>query len=359
MLGKVDPDDLWKVIQINYYPVLSDNSKAELKVLKVSDQEVIFGLIYQDDNYFNHPSRIIFRFFESEYGLIAATITDEIDFAITESYAAAEEIDKSTSSYRIHFRYKNPNEVKMIVYNNQHYILKNANIRKALTHAINRSYIIEKILNHAAEIADGPLSKESELHISDLDDYKFNPKRAIQLLQGEKWTDTDGDGVLDHNGQSFRISLMYEKGVLLEEQLATRIKIDWNKIGVDVIRKPLIKSEIKKKLILRDYDVTLTSHIFAETLDSFEAFFGSASEENILSYKNRMVDRYIYLFKIQQESLSQKLMLQAIQKQINKDHPAAFLFFLWVDRFYVNQKKFTNFLLKGKLLPFTEWQLRN
>ncbi len=359
LLGKVDPGDLWKLIQDNYYPVISSDPRVELKKIKSSAQEVIYQLIYPDNNSSAHPKQVVFRFFESEYSLIAAIITEEVDFAITESYAAAEEIDKSTSVFRIHFRYKNPNQVKMIAYDNQHYILKNPNIRKALTHAINRNYIYDKILNHAADLADGPLSSESKLHISDLDAYKFNPRKTLQLLHSENWTDSDGDGVLDHNGQSFRISLTYEKGVLLEEQLATRIKIDWNKIGVDVIRRPLVKSEIKKKLIQRDYDVVLMSHTFEETIDSFDEFFESSNAANFLRYKNRMVDRLFYLYKKQEDPSARKIMFQAIQKQINKDHPAAFLFFLWVDRYFANQKKFSNFLIRGKLLSFPNWKLRN
>jgi peptide/nickel transport system substrate-binding protein len=358
LLGKVDPNDLWELIQSNYYPVLRNNSETELIKVGSSGQEIIYKLVYPDNNLSNHPNRIIFRFFESENSLIAAIITDEVDFAITESYAAAEEIDKSTSSFRIHFRYKNPNHVKMLAYNNQHYILRNPNIRKALTHAINRSDILERILGRAAYLADGPLSHESKLHISGLDDYKFNPKRAIQILENEYWNDSDRDGVVDKNGQPFRISLIYEKGVLLEEQLATRIKIDWNRIGVDVIRKPLVKSEIKKKLVQRNYDVILINHIFEETIESFEEFFRSTSNKNFLGYKNRTVDRYIHYYRMQEPS-SQKSMLQAIQKQINGDHPAAFLFFLWVDRYFVNRRKFANFQEKGQLLPFTEWILRN
>jgi len=358
LLGKVDPADLWKLIQSNYYPVLRKNSRVEMNEVKISDQEIVYQLVYPDESLSDRPQRIIFRFFESENGLIAAIITEEVDFAITESYSAAEEIDKSTSSIRIHFRYKDPNHVKMIAYNNKHYILRNPAIRKALTYAINRGNILERILGRAAYLADGPLSHESKLHTSGLDEYKFNPKRAIQLLQIENWNDSNGDGVLDKNGQPFRISIIYEKGVLLEEQLATRIKIDWNKIGVDVIRKPLVKSEIKKNLDQRNYDVILMSHIFEETIESFEAFFKSTSNENILGYKNRTVDRYIHYYRMQQPP-SQKLMFQAIQKQINTDLPAAFLFFLWVDRYFVNRKKFIDFQVKGKLLPFTEWKLRN
>ena len=353
--GRVDPVDIWNMIQTRYYPVIGNNTNLE-KVID-SSQEQIYKVNYPEGNFVDHPGRVIFKFYDSENSLIAATIIEEIDFAITESYGAAEEVDKSTSSFRVHFRYQNPNHVKLIAYNNQNYILKSAAVRQALTYAIDRSYILEKILGRAAYLADGPLSRESKFH-APVDEYKFNPRKALQLLHQDNWIDSDDDGVLDKNGQPFRISLIYEKGVLLEEQLATRIKIDWNKIGIDVIRKPLVKSEIKEKMEERSYDVILTSHVFDETIESFEAFFGSTSDENFLGYKNRKVDHFISLYKIQKEPTSKKLMFQAIQRQVSEDQAAAFLFYLWVDRYFVNQKKFANFMSKGQLLPFTDWKLR-
>lgn len=356
--GRVDPEDVGKLIETKYYPFLSPNLNISTEKVKQTRQEVAYKIIYPGGNFANHPQRVIFKFYESENSLIAAIITEEVDFAITESYTAAEEVDKSTAAFRVHFRYKNPNHVKMIAYNNQHYILNSASIRQALTYAINRSYLLETLLGRAAYLADGPLSRESRLHIS-VNEYKFNPKRALQLLAQNKWYDSNGDGVLDKNGQPFRVSIIYEKGVLLEEQLATRIKIDWNKIGIDVVRQPLVKRDIKKRLATKNYEVMLVSKTFEETIESFERAFGSNGSENIFGYKSRRVDHFISLYKLQQAQNSKRLMLQAILKEVNNDQPATFLFFLWVDRYFVNRRKFTNFQQRGQLLPFTEWELKN
>ena len=102
-------------------------------------------------------------------GQIAAIITDQVDFALTESRYAAMEVEKSTLAFRIHFRYKQSNYVKLLAYNNRNPVLRNSDIRKALTYAIDRNYIIQKLLNQSAYSADGPLSRESDLHAANLD----------------------------------------------------------------------------------------------------------------------------------------------------------------------------------------------
>jgi len=125
-------------------------------------------------------------------------------------------------------------------------------------------------------------------------------------MEAENWIDANDDDVLDNDGIPFRISLTYEKGVLLEEQLATRIKIYWNKLGVDVVRNPVIKSEIKKMLAQKNYDALLMNHKFEETIESIESFFKSNGPNNALGYQNRKVDQYLHNYKLA-EPVTQKM----------------------------------------------------
>ncbi len=360
LFGRVDPDDLDQLMQTNYYPTFSKNKNIVYKLEKRTRREVIYRIEYPSYLSAGHPERIVFKFFDSEQSLAAAIITDKIDFAITESDEIAQEIHDATGAFFIHFRFKKPHFVKMLAYNNAHFILRNKNIRKALTYSIDREYIRKNVLNTQANFADGPISDDSKFHVSNLEAYKFNPRKAFQLLRDENWLDTNGDGIIEKNTMPLRINLAYEKGVLLEEQIARRIKIDWNKLGVDVIRTPMTKEKMKANLAGKDYDVILMNNPFQDNIKSFSENFMSKSQNNFLAYNSRTTDRYISTHKNMDSYTSKKLMLQAIQNQINKDHPAAFLFFLWLERFLVNRTKFENFVTKKKeLLPFSEWKFKD
>jgi len=359
LLGRVDPDDVPEMIKENYYPMISNRIDVNFQLVQKSSYELIYQLIYPQAASGQHPERVIFKFFDSEESLAAAIITDKIDFAVTESEEIAQEVHNATTSIFIHFRYKKLNYVKMLAYNNGHFILQEPNVRKALTYAIDRNYIKNNILKQRAYLADGPISDSSKFHVSSLEEYHFNPQKANQLLRSENWIDTDGDGILERNSMPFRINITYEKGVWLEEQIIRRIKIDWNKLGIDVIRNPLTRDEMKANLAARDYDVMLTNQQFHDTIQSFGAHFLSTSPENFLAYNSRTTDRYINLYKQMESPVTQKTIFQAIQNQINKDHPAAFLFFLWLERFFVNRMKFEHYVTKKKeLLPFCEWEFR-
>ena len=263
-------------------------------------------------------------------------------------------------SVQILFRYKPMNLVKMAAFNNKNPILRNQEIRKALTYAINREYIQTRILQHTAYIADGPLSHESKLHNSGLKNYKYNPKKAIQILYNNGWDDINNDGILDKNKSPFKISIIYQKGVMLDEQMVRRIKFDWNKLGIDVIREPLLKNEINQRIANRRYDVVLMNYQFDETIKSFEDFFKSTGSKNILGYSSKLIDNYFRRYYLVAPASRVEIFKQGIQNIINKDQPAAFLFFLWLDRYFVNRIKFKGFQTKdGKLKPFNEWILNN
>jgi len=360
LFGRVDPDDLDQLIQSNYYPTVSKNKNIVYRREKRTHQEVIYRIEYPFASTAAHPERIVFRFFDSERSLAAAIITDKIDFAITESDEIAQEIHDATTAYFIHFRYKQPHFVKMLAYNNAHFILRNKNVRKALTYSIDREYIRINVLNKRANYADGPISDNSTLHVSNLETYKFNPRKAFQLLRDENWIDTNSDGIIEKNLMSLRISMAYEKGALLEEQIARRIKIDWNKLGVDVIRTPMTKDEMKNNLAGKNYDVMLMNYHFQDNIKSFSENFMSTSQDNFLAYNSRTTDMYIRSYKNMDPSTSKKVVFLAIQSQINKEHPAGFLFFLWLERYFVNRAKFENFVTdKKELLPFSEWKLKD
>jgi len=360
LLGRIDPDDLDQLMNTNYYPTESKNKNIVYRLEKTTSKEVIYRIQYPPFFSTGHPERIVFKFFDSEQSLAAAIITDKIDFAITESHEIAQEIHDATGAFFIHFRFKKPHFVKMLAYNNGHFILRNKNVRKALTYSIDREYIRKNLLNRQANFADGPISEDSEFHVSTLEEYKFNQRKAFQLLRDENWKDSNGDGIIEKNSMPLRINLAFEKGVLLEEQIARRIKIDWNKLGVDVIRTPMTKDEMKANLAGKDYDVMLMNYQFQDSIKSISENFVSNSQNNFLAYSSRTTDKYVKSYKSMDPSTSQKVVFQAIQSQINKDHPAAFLFFLWLERFFVNRAKFENYVTKKKeLLPFTEWKFKN
>ena len=249
----------------------------------------------------------------------------------------------------------------MLCYNNRHPILRDKRVRQALTQAINRRAIIEKLLKNKADPAFGPLNPDSWAYNPHLKRYPFNPQKSVVILKRLGWRDTDGDGVLDKNGHPLQFSLIYEKGLIIDEEVVREIKFNLNEIGIDVLPLPLTKSEIKRRLQVRNFDSVLLRHRFQEDAESLGRFFSSASEDNFIGYQSPTLDNYINLLKRAQGVNRKKSLLQGIQAVLARDLPATFLCFKWNYYHLVNCREFDNFLNKGRgeLNPLEQWFKRS
>lgn len=82
-----------------------------------------------------------------------------------------------------------------------------ARVRQALNHAIDKDLLIEVIYGGRAVALPGPLSPFNNFVNPDLSPYPYDPDRALELLAEAGWSDSDGDGVLDKDGQPFSFTL--------------------------------------------------------------------------------------------------------------------------------------------------------
>jgi len=355
LTGRVDPRDYTLTLSTGYVrsSTLDDDSAA--RVLQNAQEEILLQLKGVGPK---NPDRIAIRFFDSEQMLQAALITGEADFAMLGAESSVREILRSSKELRVVLTPVPRNTAALIGYNLRYPLFRNANVRRALAYAIDRQAIIQGALDGKAEAASGPFSARSWAYAPGLEDYDYDPRRAVQMLAEEGWRDSDGDGVLNQGLLAFQFSLLYEKGMVLEEKVIRSIKINLNEIGVDVIPRPLSKAEIKQRLRDRNFDAVFVEQQFLEVPESLEQFFSARSESNFLSYSNPTAETYFRVLKRIGGRDRQKSLFQAIQKVISREQPVTFLYFRHWNYYLINRHRFVNFLdSQGRLKPFDLWEL--
>jgi ABC-type transport system substrate-binding protein len=135
---------------------------------------------------------------------------------------------------------KDENGLPIIVEQDPHPIFGDVRVRRAIQLAINVDEIIEK-----ATLGEGTVMAANELPTSwalnpDLQPVPHDPEAALALLADAGWTDSDGDGLLDKDGQPFSFELLTnvenarrtQIGELVQEQLA-QIGIEVNFVTLD------------------------------------------------------------------------------------------------------------------------------
>jgi peptide/nickel transport system substrate-binding protein len=77
------------------------------------------------------------------------------------------------------------------------------NVRKALNYAVDKELIIEQIYGGRAVALPGALSPFNSFANDSLSPYPYDADMAIELLNQAGWSDSDGDNILDKDGQPF------------------------------------------------------------------------------------------------------------------------------------------------------------
>ncbi|MEZ4564417.1 MAG: ABC transporter substrate-binding protein [Thermomicrobiales bacterium] len=84
-------------------------------------------------------------------------------------------------------------------------------VRQALLYALDRDSIVNDILLGYAEVAQGTQPVVSYAYAPDeiATKYTYDPEKAKSLLAEAGWTDSDGDGILDKDGEALSFEFLY------------------------------------------------------------------------------------------------------------------------------------------------------
>lgn len=134
--------------------------------------------------------------------------------------------------------------------------LNDSRIRQAFAYAINRDELVEKIARGAGKAGKmGILSEDHIWYNSDQPKYDYNPDKAKALLDEAGWTDTDGDGIRDKNGE--KLSYILSLGSS-EVRIGELIKERLSEAGIDVQVKALESKSRDANLKNGDFELAIS-----------------------------------------------------------------------------------------------------
>lgn len=143
-------------------------------------------------------------------------------------------------------------------------LFQDQRVRQALFVAIDKEAIKENIYLGLGEVARGTQPKLSFAYAPDRVDetYDYDPERARQLLAEAGWEDTNGDGIVEKDGQDFRFELILPSGGgAVTDQLLAELQQRWQEIGVEMTPNLMEWSAM--------LDITDQTHDFEALLQGF------------------------------------------------------------------------------------------
>ncbi len=112
--------------------------------------------------------------------------------------------------------------------------LQDVRVRKALIYAIDRQTINDQLFNSRQPVADVYVSPLDPSYNNNVHKYKYDPKKANQLLDEAGWT-MHADSIRRNvNGESLMLEFGTTAGARVRETIQQVLQSQWREVGIDV-----------------------------------------------------------------------------------------------------------------------------
>ena len=134
--------------------------------------------------------------------------------------------------------------------------LNDRRVRQAFAYAIDRDELVEKIARGAGKAGKmGILPEDHIWYNPDQPEYDYSPDKASALLEEAGWSDTDGDGIRDKDGEKLSYILSLSSG---EVRIGELIKERLSEVGIDVQVKSLESKSRDANLKNGDFELLIS-----------------------------------------------------------------------------------------------------
>jgi len=288
-----------------------DASGLIKSILLAGNPNYVLGRPYLDSIRFNFYSR------SEDLAKALANGTEESAYDISTKGAL-------TAPYaRVFGVFWNPNEKPVYV---------RAEVRKALSLALDRHAIIDTVLGGYATPILGPVPPGVNVSQTPIPESSDPTAAAASILKAAGWTYDGGERVWKHAGAKLtldRITLRTSNVPELKN-VASAVKAQWEKLGVSVDIELYEPGDLSQNVIRpRKYEALLYGMVIGRDQDLY-AFWDSKERNdpglNIALYANKTVDALLEDARSSTDEEKRATNLQKIEDLIAADYPAAFLY---------------------------------
>jgi len=297
------------------------------------DRKQQFVLVRNEDYYGEKPhfQKIVLKIIPDDTVALQLLLANELDlYSLNKAQAKDKSADPNfTQNFNINVSVANV--YRYVGWNSRKAMFSNAKVRRALTMLIDRQRIIDDIYRGYALPLNGPSHPDSPNFTPEIDKLAvpYDPEGAKKILAEEGWKDTNGDNVLEKEGQPFKFNLLFPSGSPQYEQLGNLIKNSFAQAGIDVIVAPLEWTVFIQKIERNQFDACILGWRLGLEDDPYQLWHSSQTGEkasNHCAFINKEADRLIEMGRRELNEDKRRGYFQQVQKLIVEAQPYTFLF---------------------------------
>ncbi|MCM8749336.1 peptide-binding protein [Thermomicrobiaceae bacterium CFH 74404] len=266
---------------------------------------------------------IVFKVIPDGNARVAQVRAGEVDFAVIEP----PQVDALQGAENVEIREAPQVNYYFFAVNHSVPRLQDVRVRRALSHAIDKQAIVERVLRGYGQVATGPINPLlGDYYNPDVTTYEYDMEKAAALLEEAGWT-KGPDGILTNaSGERFTILFNGPKGFPVMEQVITYAQQQYQKLGIEVTLDIVDWPIHLEKYRNLQYDLLMEWWITPPDPDLYDHYH-SESAQNRWAYKNPQLDELLVQARSEPDRAKRVQLYHEIQKLIADDLPVIYLYY--------------------------------
>lgn len=331
LLGTVQADQLMNA-DFNLHPVGSGPYRFD-QLLVEDDRIIGVALSVFEDYYGAKPfiEQIVIRYFESAQAALAAYQEGEAlgINQVTADILPAALADPNLGLYS--GRLPALSMVMLNLNNPERPFFQERDVRKALLMAINRQWLVDRILDGQAILADSPIFPGTWAYYGNVEQVTYDPQAAIALLKEAGYVLPADGQVRTKDGLALSFTLLHlDDG--LHTAVAQAIQQDWAGVGVQAALQPVTLEQMQSAYLApRAYEAALVDLDLSRAHDPDPYPFWHQSEslsgQNYAQWDNRAASEYIEQARVVADTEARTRLYRNFQVIFAREIPSLLLYY--------------------------------
>lgn len=208
-------------------------------------------------------------------------------------------------------------------------------VRRAMTHAFDRTRILESVFVGLGEITTHPYVAGAPYADPNIKPYPFDLAEAKRLLAEAGFSDSDGDGLLDKKlrpGDAkptpFEFTMLISASSNEATAMANIFREDLLKIGVKMKVDAAEWSLMLKRMEEKSFDAFTGAWLMGFDVDLYQIWHSSQADapkgSNRVGFRNPAADKIIEELRITFDPARRKALLQEFHRLVHEEQPYTF-----------------------------------
>ncbi len=318
-------------------------------------------VLRRNENYWGPKpklKKVIYKFISNPIAAVQALRSHEVDIIIPEPDQFSDLVDDTEFKKEFDcIAYWNPGvPFYYLGWNQDTPFFKDKRVRLAMTHIVNRKEIISELLKGHGEMVTGPYYIKGPQNDPDIKPWPYDLNRARELLDEAGWVDSDGDGLRDKDGVTFRFKFIYSSASALYERLAKLLKDEAAKVGIEMIAEPYEWSVLIPRLSDRKFEAMVMGWGGDIIEDNYQIFHSSQignRGSNYVGFDNAEADRLLEEIRCTMDEEERDKLCHQLHRILHEEQPYTFLFTR--PTFRLVDKRFKNVKIHNLGFNYLEW----